>query len=531
MSDKPSDKSLLNGSEENYNEVEPINFNFTFFIALFFLTAWINLFPSVLFGYWFFKTFPFQFSFPYLLYLIPLFFILYGIALLWSLITTKIGIWIVHKRITYPKQGSYPLSMDNPQTRAFIIKGNIKGIGRWLYYFFNLKFIRAFWMRQMGVKIGKNVKWGIYVQDEEFIEIGDNAFMAWNTILSGHLMDQHDLTINKTVIGKNCIFEHISGSVGGIVGDNSYFTHITGAMKGQICRGNAIYNGVPCKKIGEFSELTATDIEKIKQKIREIDRTNFIKQKNAPIKVSEAKLFLMKCIIVIGGILLGLLVPFLYSLLFQSLYSPTNDLWNILILALVPFIFLISMGFLVVGTTLFTKIFLVFYDKKGEIPEGTYELDDPRAKWFKIKYCLRMFGLRLFHATPFKLADSFVIRFWGNVKLARNVKLEDAIVDPQYLELGDFTQLAAGARVHTHDIIENKLYIKKVKIGGKVLIGSYAHLKPGVEIADGSVAAVAAWFRKNRICKAPALWLGKPAFELPLSMLTKSARLEGKYVD
>jgi len=531
MSEKGSREVELSNEKDSNEAIEPIKLNYTYFIVLNLGMLWLNLFPSVIFGYWFFKTFPFEFSFPYLLYLIPLFFILYGIALLSSLITAKIGIWIVHKRITYPIPGSYPLSLDNPQTRALIIKGNIKNFGRWLYYFFNLKFIRAFWMRRMGVKIGKNVKWGIYVQDEELTEIGDNTFMAWRTILSSHLMDQHDLTINRTIIGKNCIFQPPSGAVGATVGDNSYFTHVTGAMKGQICRGNAIYSGVPCKKIGEFSDLTPTDIKKIKQEIRESDKTNFVKRKNAPIKVSEVKLALMKFIIIVGGILFGLLLPFLYSLLFQSVYNPSNDLWNILILASVPFLFLIALGFFIVGTVLFIKIFILYYDRKGEIPEGTYELDDPRAKWFKIKYILRMFGLRLFHNTPFKITDSFAMRFWGNVNLAQNVKLEDAIVDPQYLEIGDFSQIAAGARVHTHDIIDNKLYIKKVKIGKNVLIGSFAHLKPGVEIADGSVVAVAAWFRKNRICKNPALWLGKPAFELPLELLTKSARLEGKYVD
>jgi len=517
--------------EPRYEEINPIELNYIYFILLNIGMLWVGLFPSVIFGYWFFKTFPFELSFPYLLYLIPLFFILYGFALLSSLIFTKIGIWIVHKRITYPKPGSYPLSLDNPQTHAFILKGNIKNIGRWLYYFFNWKFLRAFWMRRMGVKLGKNVKWGIYVQDEEFTEIGDHTFMAWGTILSSHLMDQHDLTLNKTLIGKNCIFDFPSGAVGATVGDNSYFTPVTGAMKGQICRGNAIYSSVPCKKSGAFSDLTPSDIENIKKKIREKDRINFIKQKNAPIKISTVKLFLMKCIIIIGGIIFGLLFPYLYSLLLRSLYNPTNDLWNVLILALIPFIFLFSIGFFIVGTVLFTKIFLIYYDRKGEIPEGTYELDDPRAKWFKIKYCLRMFGLRLFHNTPFKILDSFAMRFWGNVKLATNVKFEDAIVDPQYLEIGDYTQIAAGARVHTHDIIDNKLYIKTVKIGSNVLIGSYAHLKPGVEIADGSIVAVAAWFRKNRICKNPALWLGKPAFELPLELVTKSARLEGKYVD
>jgi len=507
---------------ENLDEEEPFTFNLAYFVGLFLLNIWVGLFPTVLFGYWFFITFPFSFSVSYLLILIPLFFS--------SLISTKVGIWIIHKRITPPIPGSYPLSLENPHTRAFVLKGNMKNFGRWLFYFFHLKFLRAFWMRRMGVKIGKRVKWGIYTQDDDFIEIGDHTFMAWNTILSGHLMDQNNLTINPTIIGKNCIIEHIAGAVGGTVGDNSIFLHITGAMKGQICRGNAVYKGVPCKKVRD-NDLTPAEIKELKAKIRKIDKINWIKEKNAPIKINGVKLFLMKFVVVLGGTLIGLIFPIFYGFFFKALYSPTNYLVTFLLLAFIPIIFLIAMGAFIAGTVGFVKLFLMYYERKGEIPEGTYELDDPLTKIFKIKYCLRMFGLRLFHNTPFKIADTFAMRLWGNVKLGKNVKLEDAIVDPQYLEVGDFSQIAAGARVHTHDIINGKLYIKKVIIGKEVLIGSYAHLKPGVEIVDGSVVAVAAWFRKNRKCKRPALWLGKPAFELPLSVLTKSARLEGRYVD
>ena len=242
-------------------------------------------------------------------------------------------------------------------------------------------------------------------------------------------------------------------------------------------------------------------------------------------------MFFLKSLIVIGGCLFASLIIFLYILLFQAFYSPMNHLLNIGLLALVPFFFLIMLGFLIVGTSIMTKILLVYYDRKAEIPEGYYELDDPRAKWFKIKYFLRLFGLRLFDGTPMNIASAFALRFWGNTKIGTNVKIVDSYTDPQYIEIGDYSTIAALTRIHTHDIIDGKLYIQKVKIGKNVLIGAYSHIKPGVEIADGSVTAVAAWFRKNRKCKRPALWLGKPCAEFPLSILGKAAHVKGRYVD
>jgi acetyltransferase-like isoleucine patch superfamily enzyme len=343
-------------------------------------------------------------------------------------------------------------------------------------------------------------------------------------------MDQNNLTIVPTSIGKNCIFENLSGAVGGTVGDNSIFLSVTGAMKGQICRGNAIYEGVPCKKVRD-NDLSPEQIKELKRKIRKIDKMDYIKAKNAPIKISGTKMFLIKFAVIIGGCLFAFFVIFLFYLFFKGFYSPTSHLWNILLLVLVPFVFLITVGFFIAGTTIFIKLFIAYYDRKAEIPEGTYELDDPRVRIFKIKYILRRFGLWIFHGTPFKLADTFAMRLWGNVKFSKNVKIDDAIIDPQYLEVGDYSQIATGARVHTHDIIDGKLYIKKVKIGNDCLIGAYVHIKPGLELADGSIIAVAAWMRKNRICKRPALWVGKPAFELPVEIMTKATRLEGKYVD
>ncbi|MHA1267132.1 MAG: hypothetical protein ACTSRS_17970 [Candidatus Helarchaeota archaeon] len=493
---------------------------------------WFALFPAVVAAYWFFISFPFSLDLIYLLCLIPLFFVLYCISLISSLISVKVAIWIVHKRIAPPSPGSYSLSMDEPQVRAWVLKGNIKNFARWLFLFFHFSFLQAFWLRQMGVKIGHHVKLGKHVQDDDFIEIGSNTYMAKECIISGHLMDQTHLTINPTTIGANCIFEPITGAVGCVIGDNSIFKSCTMAMKGNNCRGNSIYEGLPIKKVGNYSDLTPAELRELKQKIRQLDKVDYVKLKNAPIKVNRIKLFLLKFMIILGATIFGFISPLLYTLFFTAFYQPSNHLLNIILLIPVPGFFLIALGLFTFGEVLLIKLCLIYYDHKAEIPEGTYDLNDPRVKLFKIKYILRMFGMRLFHATPFKIGSTLALRAWGNTKIGKiNVKLEDAIVDPQYIEIGNHTQIAAGARIHTHDIINGKLVIKKVKIGSNVIVGSYAHIKPGVEIADGSIVAVGACLPQDQKCTCSAVLLGNPAKEYPLSILTKAARLEGKYID
>ncbi len=511
-------------------ESESFTVGLKYFVLLFFGMVWIGLFPSVILGYWYFRTFPFTFELLYLILLIPVFLGLYGVALLSSLVATKVGIWLVHKRVAYPESGRYRLSMKEPQSRAWVYKANIKHFGRWLFYFFHLEFLRIFWLRRMGMKVGKHVKMAMHLADDEFQEVGDNTFMAERSGFAAHTLEADHLTIGEMKIGKNCIIEPIAGSVQGVIGDNSIFRQVTAVFKGQATRGNAIYQGIPIKKIGE-NNLTPAEIGELKRKIRTLDKMDYIKQKNRPIKISETRLLIMKILIICGGCLFTATFLYLILLFMPNLLIADNWLLNFLGLALVPIIFIIALGFFVVGTTIFTKIFLVYYDRKAEIPEGEYELTDPRAQYFKIKYLLRLFGLRIFRASLFSIADTFVMRFWGTVKFGKNVELDHAFIDPQYLEVGDNSIIGTAARVHTHDIIDGKLYVKRVKIGKGVLIGTFAHICLGVELADKSIVAVGVWMRKNRRCRKPALWIGKPVIELPLEFMQDRGKKSLKYVD
>ena len=111
----------------------------------------------------------------------------------------------------------------------------------------------------------------LYIALNQNIKIGNNTFMSRMFITGGYMMDNHFITIFKTTIGKNCIFESYIGVMGVTIGNNSIFQHITGVMKGQICRSNAIYEGVPCKKVGD-NDLSQEEIEELKQNIREYDK-------------------------------------------------------------------------------------------------------------------------------------------------------------------------------------------------------------------------------------------------------------------
>lgn len=511
-------------------EIRPLDFSLGSFVLLYIGIAWLTLLPATVLGYLYFHFQPFSFELIPLLLLIPLFFLLFGVTLLSSYIVSKTGFWVVHKRITPPIPGSYPFTMKDPNTRAYIIKGNIKPFGRWIFRLLNLQFLKAIWLRCCGVQLGKNVRIADYIHDEDLITIGNNVFFAKTCQVSGHLINQWGLTLNKTIIGNNIIMKRFSGSVGGIVGDKSIFEPVTGAMKGQVCKGNAIYRGIPCKKIRD-NDLSSMDIETLKREIEEFDSIDFITRKNAAIKISAFKMTFMKITVIIGAFLFAMLFLYIFYLLVRGLYAPTNILSTILLILLIPFGTYISMGFFAFGTAIFVKIFLIYYNRKAEIPEGYYELDDPKAKIFKIKYMLRIFGLKLIRKTPLSIADTFAMSFWGNVSLGKNIVIQDAIVDPQYIEFGDNVVIGGGARIHTHAFVDGKLYIKKVKIAQNVMVGAIAHVEPGFEVAEGSLIAVLAQVERDQKSDKPVLWMGQPASQFPIELITQTAGFQEKKVD
>ena len=125
----------------------------------------------------------------------------------------------------------------------------------------------------------------------------------------------------------------------GVWRDRSYDNRITVSIEGGYKPSNKlefsirwIYaGGVPCRKIAD-NDLTPEQIEALKQEILKEDKRDRIKEKNAPIKINELKLFLWKALVVIGGAIIGLIFPILYLLLFQLCYTPDNHLLNILLL-------------------------------------------------------------------------------------------------------------------------------------------------------------------------------------------------------
>ena len=60
-------------------------------------------------------------------------------------------------------------------------------------------------MRLYGLKIGKNVHitTRTYIETAGLVEIGDNSFIGYNSVVTGHANEDRAIKVNPTKIGKN----------------------------------------------------------------------------------------------------------------------------------------------------------------------------------------------------------------------------------------------------------------------------------------------------------------------------------------
>ncbi|MFX0133531.1 MAG: DapH/DapD/GlmU-related protein [Candidatus Hodarchaeota archaeon] len=515
------------------NSLKKGQFSWKWVVILFLLIGEISFYPSLLLGYIFFTEFTINFNKLVDIVITLLFFISnYFLILFLSLAITIFIIFLINLKVP-PKLGSYENSIDNVDVYAWRVKNTLRSFSRWLWEMPHLSILRVFYLRRMGIKIGKNVRLGKYILEDDFMEIGDGTFMGKNTIISGHLIDPFKFTVYKTKIGKKCIFGNWTGMVGADIGNNSIvlgnLSNTSVGLNGITCKGNGIYRGMPIKKIGPSNHLSPKQIRNLKKLIKKQEKLNFYESTlsaiiNPGIK-TKIKLILGKVFITFGGVMFAFLINFLYIFSIIFFGFPTGDiLLDALYLTPIPIIFIVSLGFFIAGTGATTRLLMAIHHKSaGQIKEGEYELDDPKLKSWKTVYLWKQFSLDLTHKTPLGYGDTLILQTYL-CKINRNVQMTKALVDPEFLNIGIDSQCAAFAIIRSHYIQDRKIIFKRTEIGKNVMIGSLAYIGAGAKIGDNSVVGIGAYIPENAICEPNSLFIGNPARRLPLSLINNQVK-------
>jgi len=176
------------------------------------------------------------------------------------------------------------------------------------------------------------------------------------------------------------------------------------------------------------------------------------------------------------------------------------------------FSFGIATAFFIFGITqMFVSgtIRLVF---RLNLKEGEYDIISLGAfKW--------MFANSLYQLMAATFMDFILLTPFANVfhrlmgaKLGRNVQINSKFcADMSLLEVGDGSVIGGHSTVISHSFERNRLILKKVKIGKKVIIGLNSVILPGCEIEDGALIAAGAVLNKNTHVGRREVYCGVPA--------------------
>ncbi len=120
--------------------------------------------------------------------------------------------------------------------------------------FARLTNVYNWYLRGMGAKIGKNVVFNTqHVYDLDLLEVGDNTVIGANASILGHVGEKGKLVREGVKIGNNCTVGQYTNLFPGVVlPDNCHVGAMSLVPKGMKLEGNAVYGGVPVKKIKDL---------------------------------------------------------------------------------------------------------------------------------------------------------------------------------------------------------------------------------------------------------------------------------------
>lgn len=178
-------------------------------------------------------------------------------------------------------------------------------------------------------------------------------------------------------------------------------------------------------------------------------------------------------------------------------------------------IFLVVAYLILVFSTIFsTAFFINVMNLKYEEGEYGKSLRDKTAFKYALYFALYYPTYRLINIFVLPPIKSFHLSMIG-CKIGKNVFLagEEWIADPCVIEIGDNTMIGGRALITGH-LAEDKLKIKRVKIGKNCLIGGETFIMPGVTIEENVVVGAKSLVTKNKKLEKGKVYAGIPAKEI-----------------
>jgi hypothetical protein len=208
---------------------------------------------------------------------------------------------------------------------------------------------------------------------------------------------------------------------------------------------------------------------------------------------------------------LGLIPVFLVGKIIFTFFN-FGALLNLFIMPFfVVFIFFVFLLSEIIITSSMINLFNLKYE------EGIYDLNLKDKMFYKFTVCSLTYlplnmAMGLLSLTPLCQLQAKLM----GAKIGKNVLLVGRINDPCLTEIGDNSVIGGLSIIAAH-AGEQKLILKKVKIGNNCVVGGSAHIMPGVTMEDYSTLGAMGLATKNQVLEKGKKYGGIPAREIKKS--------------
>lgn len=185
---------------------------------------------------------------------------------------------------------------------------------------------------------------------------------------------------------------------------------------------------------------------------------------------------------------------------------------NLLFYSLFPLLFFIDIFILILGSSIISKIFLVFAKLFHKPKEGVFEISNKNKDYtsWSLRAVIRKWPLWLTRQLSLPCLEKFVSKFLG-VKLSFSSSIHEAWIDSEFVDIGKNVKLGQGCIIASNILVKNKLIIKQVEIGDNVIVGAHSVIVPGTIIESKAVLHSNTMTTINQHLKANSLYQGAPA--------------------
>lgn len=161
-------------------------------------------------------------------------------------------------------------------------------------------------------------------------------------------------------------------------------------------------------------------------------------------------------------------------------------------------------------------------NKLGPPKEGVFKKGSKEWKYTHRRFWNAYFPIWLARAIPIPWSDIFVYRLYG-VSIGKNVVAYEGYIDPEFIEIGDFTMTSLNIGIFSHLIYQDRIIIKKVRIGKACVVGPQTIISPGTIMQDGAVLGANSYTWIGQELESDLIHVGTPvSMNFPVQSLEES---------